>query len=298
MANLSIQPNDYITYKIYHEDSQVLVVNKPSGIVSTPGKGHDRNSLMNGLFAKYGTRLQNLGKDREFGLLHRLDRTTSGLLMVALTPSAYDALRADFAARKIAKFYWAITKGVPKEPKGLIKRSILEYKGETGGDDRTKKIARVSQSGKPALTAYRVIATNNLASLIECRAVTGRLHQIRVHLDSIGCPILGDEMYGPTSIRDAAPRLALHAHRLMFKHPASGSTIDVHSPWPPDLRNLLSQTSLPRPDLLPKAQPTDQSTTQAQDSDPTDLGVEEESIVDELPLEQPEDNEDGGDDME
>lgn len=294
MANLSIQPNEHITYKIYHEDSQVLVVNKPSGIVSTPGKGHDRNSLLNGLFAKYGTRLQNLGKDRDFGLLHRLDRTTSGLLMVALTPHAYEALRADFAARKIAKFYWAITKGAPKEPKGLIKRSILEYKGETGGDDRTKKIARVSQSGKPALTAYRVIATSTLASLIECRAVTGRLHQIRVHLDSIGCPILGDEMYGPTSIRDAAPRLALHAHRISFTHPASGSIIDVHSPWPPDLRSLLTQTQLPRPDLMPKPEPA----AQPPETDTTDLAAEDDSLEADLAQEHSADDEDGGEDLE
>jgi len=270
MATLSIDPNERVTYKVRYEDADLLVVAKSAGIVTTPGKGHERDSLLNGLFHAYGPKLQNVGKDRDFGLLHRLDRTTSGLLIVALNTHVYDALREAFKAREIAKFYWAVTKQAPKTPKGVINKPILEYKGESAGDSRTKKLSRVSSSGKPALTAYRTLATSAVAALLECRAITGRLHQIRVHLDSIGCAILGDEMYGPASVRDASPRLALHAHRVNFTHPISGKKIDVRSPWPADLRSMLHGMSLPRPDEMKPAKANEETTDPAEESGGSD----------------------------
>jgi 23S rRNA pseudouridine1911/1915/1917 synthase len=251
MSQLSVEPNDQVTYKIRYQDDSLVVIGKPSGIVTTPGKGHDHNSLLNGLFAAYGDKLQNLGRDRDFGLLHRLDRTTSGLLIVALTNKAYDGLREQLDARKIAKYYWAVTRQAPKKPKGVINRPVLEYTGKAGNDPRAKKLAKIAASGKPAVTAYRILATSAAGALLECRAVTGRLHQIRVHLDSIGCSILGDEFYGPVSGREASSRLALHAHRLVFKHPISGVKVDVTSPWPADLRSVLKRMSLPRPEDVP-----------------------------------------------
>ncbi|MDX2132410.1 MAG: RluA family pseudouridine synthase [Planctomycetota bacterium] len=250
MGLLSVEPNPRITFKVRHEDADLLVVGKPAGVVTTPGLGHERDSLLNGLFARHGPRLQKLGKARDFGLLHRLDRETSGLVLCALTVEAYEALREAFTSRQVEKYYWAVVFQAPKSPKGLIRRAILEYDGKAPGDPRTKKLARISPAGKPALTAYRTLAESMAGALLECRAVTGRLHQVRVHLDSIGCPILGDDFYGPHSARGASRRLALHAHRLVFKHPTSGERIDVRSPWPSDLRALLKRLHLPRPDLL------------------------------------------------
>lgn len=238
--NLSVEPNDRVTFRIAHEDDALVVVEKPTGVPTQPGKGADRNTLLNGLFALHGSRLQNLGRARDFGLLHRLDRSASGLLVVALKPRAYDGLRAAFENRTIGKFYWAIVRGRPNGPSGTIRRPIAEESGE-------KKTARISPSGKPALTAYRVLQAAEEASLLECRTLTGRLHQVRVHLASISCPIFGDDLYAPRSVAQAWPRLALHAHRLTFAHPISGEKIDVRTKWPKDLSPLLRRLGLSRP---------------------------------------------------
>ncbi|MEX2219787.1 MAG: RluA family pseudouridine synthase [Phycisphaerales bacterium] len=247
-VNLSIKPNDRVTFKVRHEDDDLAVIDKPAGVVTQPGKGHEHDSLLNGLFGRYGARLQNLGNARDFGLLHRLDRATSGLVLIALRPRAYDALRQAFARRQVRKFYWAITGRTPSKPSGVIRRPILEVEDE-------KKTGRVAASGKPALTAYRVLQASTVgqreAALIECRPVTGRLHQVRLHLESIGCPILGDDLYGPRSRVRAAPRLALHAHRLAFTHPGTGETVDVSSPFPKDLASLLRRLGMTRPDAGP-----------------------------------------------
>jgi 23S rRNA pseudouridine1911/1915/1917 synthase len=243
-VSLSVEPNPDIVVKLRYQDDDVLVVDKPPRLVTQPGKGHETDTLLNGLFAQLGPVLQNLGRSRDFGLLHRLDRQTSGLLIVGLRTRAYDALRAQFEARRIRKFYWAIASHAPKKPSGVIRRPILEETDE-------KKTGRISSAGKPALTAYRVLNIGTVgarpAALIECRPVTGRLHQVRIHLDSIGCPILGDDLYGPKSVMSASPRLALHAHRVIFEHPVSGATIDVRSPWPKDLNPVLKRMGLTRP---------------------------------------------------
>jgi 23S rRNA pseudouridine1911/1915/1917 synthase len=249
--NLSISPNPDITFKIRHQDQDCLVVEKPPRLVTQPGRGHEDDTLLNGLFAHFGQDLQNLGKARDFGLLHRLDRQTSGLLLVGLKPRAYDALRKAFAAREIKKFYWAIASRAPNKPSGVIRRPILETE-----DD--KKLAKISAAGKPALTAYRILQMakggEGRAALIECRPVTGRLHQVRIHLHSIGCPILGDELYAPKSKLFVSPRLALHAHRLIFKHPTTGETIDVQSPWPKDLGPLLKRLGFDKPEAMASPQ--------------------------------------------
>lgn len=243
---LSIPPNPRITFKIRHEDPDVLVIDKPPGIVTQPGKGHEKDTLLNGLFAAYGQELQNLGASRDFGLLHRLDKQTSGLLVVARRPRAYDALRKAFAARRIRKFYWAVVKSAPKRLSGVIRRPISEATDE-------KKTARISSAGKPAITAYRVLDTSTIGALVECRPVTGRLHQVRVHMESIGSPILGDTLYAPKGVAAAARRLALHAHRIAFTHPVSGEKIDIRSPCPKDMRDLLKRLRLKRPEEIEAA---------------------------------------------
>lgn len=243
MTMLSVEPNEAITFKVRHEDEHLLVVEKPARVPTQPGKGHQTDTLLNGLFARYGQRLQNLGRARDFGLLHRLDRDTSGLLIVALRTGAYDALREQFAERKIRKFYWAICAAVPRQSRGVISLPITETDGGAESSNR-QKLAHISRAGKPAVTAYRVIDCSALGCLIEARPITGRLHQVRVHLEAIGCPILGDAFYGPKRARSAAARLMLHAHRIAFTHPASGQSIDIRSDWPRDMRRMLRDLGL------------------------------------------------------
>ncbi len=249
MPNLSVQPNDRITYKVHYEDEHLALVGKPPGVVTLPGLGHEHDTLLNGLFARWGAQLQNLGRKRDFGLLHRLDRETSGLVIIALRAPAYDRLREDFEARRIQKYYWAVVKGAPREPSAVIRRPLIEVQAKVRG--RSQKVSRVSAAGKPGITAYRLLQQGPAASLLECRAVTGRLHQLRVHLDLIGCPILGDDLYAESSLDTAAPRLALHAHRVVLSHPITGERLDVRTPWPSDLRGLLKRLGLSRPDLAP-----------------------------------------------
>ncbi len=262
--NLTHEPNDRVGFKVHFEDEHLAVVEKPPGLVTTPGKSHEYDSLLNGLFARYGHTLQNIGADRDFGLLQRLDRDASGLILVALTPSAWDAMRDSFKQKLVRKFYWAITRSTPNQPKGVINRPIEEHL--TKRDDQwiegTKshyarvKLAKIAARGKPSLTAYRVLQHTNHGAFLECRAITGRLHQVRVHLDSIGCAILGDRFYGPRASRGAAPRLMLHAHRIALPHPVTGEEVDVHSRCPRDLARILRQLGMSKPGVFDSQGPS------------------------------------------
>ncbi len=243
MPDFSVPPNPKVTFKVRHQDEDLIIVDKPARVATQPGLEHEDDSLLSGLFARWGVRLQRLGRARDFGLLHRLDRDTSGLLVVALTPEAYDSMRAAFEERRVRKYYWAIVDGAPAAREGVINKPILETpRGQL------RKAARIARSGKPAVTAYRVLSSTPAASVLECRPVTGRLHQVRVHLAAIGCAVLGDAIYGDQRTREASPRLALHAHRIAFEHPRTGRVVDVRSPFPRELRGVLRHFGLPRPD--------------------------------------------------
>ena len=244
-----IQPNERVTFSIRHQDDDLLVVEKPARVVTQPGVGHEHDTLLNGLYAQFGDRLQQLGANRDYGLVHRLDRDTSGLLVVALSNRAYDAMRAQFAEREISKYYWAICHKAPRDPQGVIKKPIAE---QVRRKDRytSIKYATISNQGKPAVTAYRVLASNELGALIEARPVTGRLHQVRVHMDLIGSAVLGDKQYGPQLVRKASPRLALHAHRLVFNHPFTDERMDVSTKFPRDLKGTLNKLRLPLPEAI------------------------------------------------
>jgi 23S rRNA pseudouridine1911/1915/1917 synthase len=244
---LSVEPNPHITFGVAHEDDDLVVVEKPPRLATQPGKGHARDTLLNGLFARFGPQLQNLGKARDFGLLHRLDKETSGLLVVALKPAAYDKLREDFSQRRVRKFYWAVCASAPRPADGVIKLPIVEDFASDDNRAGKPRLAHVSKAGKPAITAYRTLDSSDHAALVEARPITGRLHQVRLHLEAIGCPILGDSFYGPRRVQSASPRLALHAHRLTFTHPTTGAAIDVHTDWPGDLRRVLKNMGLKRP---------------------------------------------------
>jgi 23S rRNA pseudouridine1911/1915/1917 synthase len=289
MTAYSVEPNPAVTFKVRYRDDDLLVVDKRAGLPTQPGLGHERDTLLNGLFAIEGDRLQNLGRARDFGLLHRLDRETSGLLVVALSTRAYDALRSAFEGRQVRKFYWAVCAKAPRDASGVINLPLVETGGRDGGSRARAgdagragsrrgraevggpKLSRVSRApgAKAAATAYRVLQVSPLGALIEARPLTGRLHQVRVHLDAVGATILGDDFYGPRSLAKASPRLALHAHRIAFRHPVTGADLNIRSPWPADLRALLRRLKLQRPDIAGPAEgeDTDPSPVQPGESD-------------------------------
>jgi 23S rRNA pseudouridine1911/1915/1917 synthase len=247
---------------IVHEDADLLVVNKPAGMVTQPGKGHAMDSLLNGLFATHGKLLHNLGARRDFGLLHRLDRDTSGLLVVAKSPNAYDQLRRDFEDRRVDKEYLALTAGIPAPPQGVVQARLKEIIVPSGAGQGTLKKVVISRQGQEAVSAYRLVAQtmgreeSAPAALVHVKIKTGRLHQIRAHMTFLNCQVLGDELYAPPKpdyeIRryPRAPRLCLHATRLGFKHPTpppnGGGAKWVHfeSPLPTDLATYAQKLGL------------------------------------------------------
>lgn len=242
--------NPAVIPAIVHEDADLLIVDKPSGLVTQPGKGHASDSLLNGLFAlregAMGKILQNLGVRRDFGLLHRLDRETSGLLVVAKSPSAYDQLRRDFEARRIDKEYLALTAGIPTPPQGVIQARLKEVQiANPAGYGTIKKVV-ISRQGQEAVSAYNVLAqalvrSRSPVALVHVTIKTGRLHQIRAHMLFAGCQVLGDDLYlvqkpeFNLKTYPVAPRLCLHANRLGFKHPTGGKWIHFTAPLPADL---------------------------------------------------------------
>lgn len=236
----SIRPNTDVPFEIRFADEDFLVIEKPAGVVTQPGKKHAHDSLLNGLFVDYGNALQNLGESRGWGLLHRLDKETSGLLIVALRNRAYENLLQQFKDRKIGKIYWAIVKGTPRPAQAVIQKPIKEVIG-------TRKKAVTARDGRQAITAYRVLQSGEDVSLIEARPKTGRLHQIRVHMAEQGCPILGEDVYAKAGELPKVPRLCLHAATLSFFHPESGQKLTVTAKWPNDLRTTLKRFSLTEP---------------------------------------------------
>ncbi len=262
----TLAPNANVPFELIAQTANFIVVNKPAGVVTAPGIGHDRNSLMNGLFTQFEEPLSKLKKERDFGLLHRLDRDTSGLILVALSPESYDALRHTFESHAIEKTYLVGVAGrpqlsdshSPKRPQARSRRDVRDAQPaknavKSGRIDRPirecieqgQKRARVSPGPglRPARTDFRVLSTaqNPQASLLECRIETGRLHQIRVHMASVGCPVLGDHIYGRPHPADKAfhpkpKRLFLHAFSLSFTDPLTHQKCRFCAPLPPELQ--------------------------------------------------------------
>ncbi|HXQ49657.1 MAG TPA: RluA family pseudouridine synthase [Stellaceae bacterium] len=234
---------------IRFEDEHVIVVDKPAGLVVHPAPGNPDRTLVNALLAHCGASLAGIGGVRRPGIVHRLDKDTSGLMVVAKSELAHARLAADFAARRIERAYVALVWGVPAPVAGEIATRI----GRSGRD--RKKMAVVASGGKEAVTHYRVVrAYGNFAARVECRLATGRTHQIRVHLAARGHPLIGDRTYGggrgggriaaaPEPAREALaafPRQALHAQLLGFVHPATGETLRFESGLPRDLAALVA----------------------------------------------------------
>ncbi len=255
-----VRPNPAVRFAVIHEDPDLLIVDKPAGLVTQPGKGHATDSLLNGVYALRdgytGKLLHNLGARRDFGLLHRLDKDTSGLLVIAKSPNAYDQLRRDFEARLIDKDYLAIVAGIPKPPQGVIQARLKEVEIPNPNDPHaTIKKVVISQQGQEAITAYKVVSHTPpgkpAAALVHLTIKTGRLHQIRAHMLFMNCQVLGDNLYPPTAasglkVKDypRPPRLCLHATRLGFKHPTSGAWTHYQSPLPGDLAEYAAKMGL------------------------------------------------------
>jgi 23S rRNA pseudouridine1911/1915/1917 synthase len=220
-----------IPLDVLHEDDTLLVINKPPGLVVHPGSGNWEGTLLNALLA-HDPLLKTLPRA---GIVHRLDKDTSGLLVVAKTLTAQTDLVRQLQARSVQREYCAVVHGTVKRD-GTVDAPI-------GRDPRARTRMAVIPSGKPAVTHYRITDTTVRASVLECRLETGRTHQIRVHLKSIGHPIWGDPVYGPTlkRVEPVFPRQALHAQRLSLIHPVSGETMTWQAPLPEDMRTLIRQ---------------------------------------------------------
>jgi 23S rRNA pseudouridine1911/1915/1917 synthase len=237
-----------IALEVRYEDAHLIVIDKPAGLVVHPAPGNPDGTLVNALIAHCGASLAGIGGVRRPGIVHRLDKDTSGLIVVAKTDAVHQALARDFAQRSIDRAYAAFVWGVPQPPFG-------EIVGDIGRNPANrKKMAVVGGGrGKPAVTRYRLErAFGSAAALVECRLATGRTHQIRVHLAHRGHPLIGDAVYGARAGRAAArsgptgnriahfPRQALHARRLGFRHPAGGARLEFDSPLPADLHALFT----------------------------------------------------------
>jgi 23S rRNA pseudouridine1911/1915/1917 synthase len=235
-----------IPIEVVYEDAHLLVVNKPAGLVVHPGAGAPRGTLVNALLEHIHD-LSGVGGVLRPGIVHRLDKGTSGLLVVAKDDATHRALVAQFAGRTVEKEYLALVLGVPGSREGTITAAI-------GRDPvhRHRMSVRATK-GREARSSWRLEEAFDGASLLRVRIHTGRTHQIRVHLASIGHPVAGDGTYGSHSRRAAAEgalrelsRPALHAARLAFVHPASGRSLSFEAPLPPDLQSVLSRLRAPR----------------------------------------------------
>ena len=238
-----------IPLDVVYEDPDLIVVNKPAGLVVHPAPGNPDRTLVNALIAHCGEGLSGIGGERRPGIVHRLDKDTSGLIVAAKTEPAYRRLSRLFAARAVERAYHALAWGVPEPRTGQIT-------GNIGRSPRNrKKMAVLRSGGRPAETRYRVLRAFAGApvSLVECRLLSGRTHQIRVHMSARGHPLLGDPLYGragedrrrrlPDGARralEALGRQALHAKTLGFPHPRTERPIRLETDLPMDMKGLIS----------------------------------------------------------
>ncbi len=226
-----VLPQDIPLHVVY-EDDDVLVVDKPAGMVVHPAAGHQEGTLVNALLGR-NPDLATIGYEKRPGIVHRLDKDTSGLLVIAKNDHALHELQQQFQTRQVDKTYLALVEGVLEAPEGVIDAPI-------GRDPRQRKrMATVPKGGRPAVTEYKVREYFQQHTLVEAHPITGRTHQIRVHFAAIGHPLVGDPVYGYRRQRLPLKRQFLHAARLCFTLPGSGREVGFESPLPDDLRAVL-----------------------------------------------------------
>lgn len=224
-----------IPLTIIYEDSDIVVVDKPAGMVVHPARGHPNGTLVNALLA-HCPDLAGIGGELRPGIVHRLDKDTSGLLIVAKNDAAHHHLQAQFQAHLVHKTYLALVEGVPEAAHGVIDAPI----GRDPQHRQRMAIATGSSRGRrEARTEYWIVEHFSQHALVEAEPVTGRTHQIRIHLAFIGHPIVGDRVYGFRKQRLPLPRQFLHAARIAFTLPGSGQPVEFTSPLPDDLEAVL-----------------------------------------------------------
>ena len=230
-----------IPLEIIYEDKALLVLNKPAGIVVHPAVGNEEHTLVNALLHHCADELSGIGGVARPGIVHRLDKETSGCLVVAKNDETHVALSAQVAGRTVEKFYLTIVCGLVPRDEGNIRAAIARHPTH-----RKRMAVHDDDDGRAAHTGYRVIERLNQATLIEAHLHTGRTHQIRVHFQHLGFPVAGDDTYGQRQTRRLAeltryeaPRVLLHAHTLAFTHPRTGKKVKFTAPIPADMEDAL-----------------------------------------------------------
>ena len=224
-----------IPLDIVYEDDDLIVVNKPRGMVVHPAPGHPDGTLVNALLFHCGDSLSGIGGERRPGIVHRIDKDTSGLLIAAKNDFAHQALSAQLADRSLSRRYEAVVRGRLREDAGTIDRPIGRHPADR------KRMAVTERNSRPAVTDWRVIARYNGYTHVECALRTGRTHQIRVHMASIGHPLLGDYTYGAPSPEKGLEGQCLHARRLKFIHPRTLAHVELECPLPQYFTDVLAR---------------------------------------------------------
>jgi 23S rRNA pseudouridine1911/1915/1917 synthase len=227
-----------IPLNVLYEDADLIVVNKPPGLVVHPAAGHRAHTLVNALLHHCRGQLSGIGGVERPGIVHRLDGDTSGCLVAAKRDAAHRDLQAQFKSRTVAKLYLALVWGVPGRSSGFIEGAIAR-----SASDR-KKMRVVSHGGREAVTEFEVVKTLGEVALLRCTLHTGRTHQIRVHLAAMGHPIVGDKVYGGARkhpLAKQAGRQMLHAQTLAFDHPRTHKRLEFTAPLPQDMAALVRQ---------------------------------------------------------
>lgn len=224
---------EQIALEILFEDDDLLVLNKPAGLVMHPGAGHQQHTLVNALLA-HCQNLSGIGGKERPGIVHRLDKETSGCLVVAKNDATHRDLSRQFAARTMTKIYLALVAGIVRKKTGVIDKAIARH------PVHRQRMSIARRQGRSAKTEYRVLQSGNDISLLECTLHSGRTHQIRVHLHDLGHPVLGDKLYGGKRAGDF-PRQMLHAWKLAFRHPSSGEEKSFEAPIPSDFSDAMER---------------------------------------------------------
>jgi 23S rRNA pseudouridine1911/1915/1917 synthase len=237
---LELIPED-LPIKILFEDEWLAVVEKPAGMVTHPGAGVESGTLVHALMHHMKGSLSGIGGVLRPGIVHRLDKDTSGLLIIAKNDVSHRHLSSQIQTKEARRTYLAVVEGLPPAQHGVIE-------GPIGRDPKNRLKMTIIENGKAAKTSYRVLKASNRFALLQVDLATGRTHQIRVHVSSVGCPVVGDLLYNQRATGTVAARKkfglighALHAARLRFKHPADGRLLELHSSLPADLSKLTSK---------------------------------------------------------